>query len=95
MNLSPPTGRHAYNAYFTVQAELLRLVGDQVEQPVAAAYELRKTETHQSYSRSCPLGPVRLSYNPYFLTCFFSWNSVFLSQQIHQNSVSACFFQRN
>ena len=27
-----------------------------------------------------------------FLACFFSWNSVFLSQQISRNSVSACFF---
>ena len=26
-------------------------------------------------------GPVRLSYNSYFSACFFSWNSVFLSQQ--------------
>ena len=37
-------------------------------------------------------GHVRLSYNSYFLACFFSRNSVFLSQQINRNSVSACFF---
>ena len=37
-------------------------------------------------------GPVRLSDNPYFSACFFSRNSIFLSQQIHRNSVSACFF---
>jgi hypothetical protein len=28
--------------------------------------------------------PVRLSYNPYFSACFFSQNSVFLSQQISE-----------
>lgn len=27
-------------------------------------------------------GPVRMSYNLYFSTCFFSSNSIFLSQQI-------------
>ena len=37
------------------------------------------------------IGHVRLSYNPYFSACFFSRNSVFLSQQISRNSVSACF----
>jgi len=36
-------------------------------------------------------GPVRFSYNPSFSACFFSWNSVFLSQQIRRNNVSACF----
>jgi hypothetical protein len=30
------------------------------------------------------VGPVRLSYNSYFSTCFFSRNSVFLSQQISE-----------
>ena len=33
-------------------------------------------------------GHVRFSYNPSFL----AWNSIFLSQQISRNSVSACFF---
>jgi hypothetical protein len=28
--------------------------------------------------------PVHLAYNPSFSACFFSWNSVFLSQQISQ-----------
>ena len=37
-------------------------------------------------------GPVRLSYNLSFSACFFSRNSVFLSQQISRNNVSACFF---
>ena len=36
--------------------------------------------------------PVRFSYNPYFSACFFYRNSVFLSQRISRNSVSACFF---
>jgi hypothetical protein len=30
------------------------------------------------------VGPVRLSYNSYFSACFFSRNSVFLSQQISE-----------
>ena len=37
-------------------------------------------------------GPVRLSYNSYFSTCFFSQNSLFLSQQISRNDISTCFF---
>ena len=37
-------------------------------------------------------GLVRFSYNPYFSACFFSRNSIFLSQQINRNSISACFF---
>ena len=37
-------------------------------------------------------GPVRLSDNPYFSSCFFSQNNIFLSQQISRNSVLACFF---
>ena len=36
-------------------------------------------------------GPVRFSYNPYFSACFISRNSIFLSQQISWNSVSAFF----
>ena len=42
-------------------------------------------------SNVCFLCPVRFSYNPYFSACFFSRNSIFLSQQISRNSVSACF----
>jgi hypothetical protein len=34
-------------------------------------------------------GPVHPAYNLYFLTCFFSRNSVFLSQQISQQCFSA------
>jgi hypothetical protein len=34
-------------------------------------------------------GPVHPAYNPYFSACFFSWNSVFLSQQINQQCFSA------
>ena len=37
-------------------------------------------------------GPIHLSYNPYISAYFFSRNSIFLLQQISQNSVSACFF---
>ena len=33
------------------------------------------------------IGSVRFSYNPYFSACFFSRNSVFLSQRISRNSV--------
>ena len=36
--------------------------------------------------------PVRFSYNPFFSAYFFDRNSIFLSQQISLNSVSACFF---
>ena len=38
------------------------------------------------------IGPVRLSYNPYFSACFFSRNNIFLSQQISRNSILAYFF---
>jgi hypothetical protein len=33
--------------------------------------------------------PVRPAYNPSFLACFFSQNSIFLSQQISQQCFSA------
>ena len=47
----------------------------------------------ENTSFSKPPGcPVRFSYNPSFSACFFSRNSVFLSQQTSQNSVSVCFF---
>jgi hypothetical protein len=35
------------------------------------------------------LSPIHLAYNPYFSAYFFSWNSVFLSQQISQQCFSA------
>jgi hypothetical protein len=42
------------------------------------------------------LGHIRLSYNPYFSTCFFSRNRVFLSQQIsEQYSQSWLFSEAN
>ena len=44
------------------------------------------------YQEEFHIGPVRFSYNPYFSACFFSQNSVFLSQQISQNNVSTYFF---
>jgi hypothetical protein len=34
-------------------------------------------------------GPVHPAYNPSFSACFFSWNSIFLSQQISQQCFSA------
>ena len=47
-----------------------------------------------AYDKLCidRYSPVRFFYNPSFSACFFSQNSVFLSQQISRNSVSACFF---
>ena len=46
-----------------------------------------------NFSSSCEdLCPICFSYNPSFSACFFSRSSVFLSQQISRNSVSACFF---
>jgi hypothetical protein len=37
------------------------------------------------------VGPVQPAYNLYFSACFFSRNSIFLSQKISQNSISAYF----
>jgi hypothetical protein len=34
-------------------------------------------------------GPVHPAYNPSFSACFFSWNNIFLSQQISQQCFSA------
>ena len=50
---------------------------------------------HSSFHKSVTklnFYPVHFSYNPYFSGCFFSWNSIFLSQQINRNSVLASFF---
>jgi hypothetical protein len=38
------------------------------------------------------LRPVQPAYKPSFLACFFSRNSIFLSQKISRNNISACFF---
>jgi hypothetical protein len=35
------------------------------------------------------IGPVYSAYNPSFSACFFSWNNIFLSQQISQQYFSA------
>jgi hypothetical protein len=35
------------------------------------------------------IGSVHPAYNPAFSACFFSWNSIFLSQQISQQCFSA------
>jgi hypothetical protein len=35
------------------------------------------------------MGHVHSAYNPSFSACFFSWNSIFLSQQISQQYFSA------
>jgi hypothetical protein len=35
------------------------------------------------------LGPVHLAYNPSYSACFFSRNSIFLSQKISQQCFSA------
>jgi hypothetical protein len=35
------------------------------------------------------IGPVHLAYNPSYSVCFFSWNSIFLSQKISQQCFSA------
>jgi hypothetical protein len=37
-------------------------------------------------------GPVRFPYNPYFSTCFFKQNSIFLSQQISKQYFQSWFF---
>jgi len=50
--------------------------------------------TYYMYPKTEHCGPVRLSYNPSFSACFFSRNSIFLSQQISGNSVSTCFFSK-
>ena len=42
-----------------------------------------------------PKGFFSFSYNPSFSACFFSRNSVFLSQQISRNSIFGLFFQRS
>jgi hypothetical protein len=35
------------------------------------------------------IGHVHPAYNPHFSACFFSWNNIFLSQQISQQYFSA------
>jgi len=46
----------------------------------------------QRITRYRRYGHARFFYNPYFSVYFFNENSVSLSQQISQISVSACFF---
>jgi hypothetical protein len=42
---------------------------------------------HRAYRIAAITGPVESAYNPYFSAL----NSIFLSQRINQNSISACF----
>jgi hypothetical protein len=42
-----------------------------------------------NYLRQCNIGPVHLAYNPSYSACFFSRNSIFLSQKISQQCFSA------
>jgi hypothetical protein len=37
---------------------------------------------------TCVIGSVHPTYNPYFSACFFSRNSIFLSQQLSQQCFS-------
>jgi hypothetical protein len=43
---------------------------------------------HSSSQQECNQDSVHPAYNPYFSACFFSRNSVFLSQQISQQYFS-------
>jgi hypothetical protein len=45
--------------------------------------------TRKKYSESVNFGPVHLAYNPSYLACFFSRNSILLSQKISQQCFSA------
>jgi hypothetical protein len=44
---------------------------------------------HSTFWHTCISGPIHPTYNPSFSAYFFSWNSVFLSQQISQQCFSA------
>jgi hypothetical protein len=55
---------------------------------IKSTYHIRASSTTSDH------GPVRLSYNPYFLACFFSCNSVFLSQQINEQYFQPWFFSK-
>ena len=59
---------------------------------VQQALHQTATEFSGNIKSKCHYQTVRFSYNPSFSACFFSRNSVFLSQQISRNSVSICFF---
>jgi hypothetical protein len=50
--------------------------------------EGRQGRTSDSETRT-RRGPVHLAYNPSYLACFFSQNSIFLSQKISQQCFSA------
>ena len=47
-----------------------------------AADHVMEIENQDAFMCTGDIGPVRLSYNPYFLACLFSRNNVFLLQQI-------------
>jgi hypothetical protein len=56
-----------------------------VRAPKATAY----TIWHAIQDQFCDNGPVHLAYNPSYSACFFSRNSIFLSQKISQQCFSA------
>jgi hypothetical protein len=53
--------------------------------------DIKRINTFCAHVKQCGFGPVRLSYNPYFLAYFFSRNNVFLSQQISEQYFSHSF----
>jgi hypothetical protein len=57
----------------------------QIESNVSYTSQRQYSQLAQIFRR----WPVHPAYNPSFLTCFFSRNSVFLSQQIIQRCFSA------
>jgi hypothetical protein len=57
--------------------------------PCAAVWRPTARAPTQHRASWAVVGPVHSAYNPSFSTCFFSRNSIFLSQQISQQCFSA------
>jgi hypothetical protein len=53
---------------------------------VLVAYEIIQST---KLNTQADIGPVHLAYNPSYSACFFSRNSIFLSQKISQHRFSA------
>ena len=64
-------------------------MGFKIELTCASLPSMVATQLQKFFQMTC--GPVHFSYNPSFSACFFNQNSIFLSQQISQNSIFACF----
>jgi hypothetical protein len=85
-----------HHAFTSFQFSVLRLLSSTraaTHKVPAGKTQKKVTSVNHFFYKNCSkcFGPVQPAYKPSFSAYLFSRNSIFLSQKISQNSVSACF----